>query len=394
MSSVPRPDRDSEYDEIMAKADSLEYTDNIEAISLYEEAFDINPKDPEPLIKKIDLFDLNDEEFEEMAISEADRLVGLFEDDPRSHIARGKLLVHVYKYEDAIKDFDAALRLDPDSAEACKLRGFAFIALGRHEDALAAYRLAVRLHPGDIEALTYLCSELEEAAKYDEALDVLVGYLSRDHAHYHIVYRHMGRVYGLLGNAKLSLESYVKSVSTAGLDLSDPDEKREYEEIVRICERLKNMDPLDPGSFYGGALALFWANRLLISMDMLKTATQMRPEAWAYGMLAKNYASFDRTGESIDCYKRALDLLSGATARGPPRDNEILRYQDRWYGDLIHDLYECGRYREVLKFGKEASDLDVAHYAVREYYGRVLEKMGPEPEDLDQISGGWTAKWL
>jgi tetratricopeptide (TPR) repeat protein len=69
------------------------------------------------------------------------------------------------KFEDTLREADAAIQIDPSLAEAHNLRGIALEELGRKDEALKAYKQAISLDPEFHEAkknLSYLESDLAE----------------------------------------------------------------------------------------------------------------------------------------------------------------------------------------------------------------------------------------
>lgn len=79
----------------------------------------------------------------------------------------GKYLEKAYtykesnKFEDALREADAAIKLDSSLEEAHNLRGIALEELGHHRDAIEAYKQAISLNPKFREAKNNL-SDLEE----------------------------------------------------------------------------------------------------------------------------------------------------------------------------------------------------------------------------------------
>ncbi|MFA5374779.1 MAG: tetratricopeptide repeat protein [Dehalococcoidia bacterium] len=84
--------------------------------------------------------------------------------EARTHLEQAYSLKEEHKFEDVLRECDAAIEIDPSRAEAHNLRGVALEELGRPKDALAAYRRAIDLAPSFREAefnLSDLAAELE-----------------------------------------------------------------------------------------------------------------------------------------------------------------------------------------------------------------------------------------
>ena len=364
----------------VAEGDGFESSEMYsKAASCYEQAFRMNPGDPEPLVKKIKALLFGSSE---AVMDEADRLVRLFPDNAMSYETRGEVLSSHHMHSDAVDDFVTALKLDPDSVEACKCRGHSLAALGRHKEAVNAYRRAVRLRPDDSTAAYCLCSGLEDLGRYHDALAVLKAYQPFDGARNYLLYRHMGRVFGLLGDVGRSFANYVKSVKLnrpkAG---ADPRVLRRYREIKLLGRHIKRLDPLHPMSFYEAGTRLLDANWIDTALNMLITGARFNPMPWPYMIVGNTRMRYLDYTQAIWAYKRALELSD----KIPPMDLDAL------YGNLIKCLFGCGRYREVLEYCAKAVSLGITGRNIEQTYRVVLE-MGPEPVDRDQVAGGWTAK--
>lgn len=350
-----------------------------EAASCYEQAFQMNPGDPEPLMKKIKalLFGNSDD-----VLDEADRLVRLFPDNAGSYERRGMVLSSYNMHSDAVDDFAASLKLDPDSAEACNGMGKSLVALGMPKKAVKVYRRAVQLRPDDSSAVYCLCSELEDLGRYHDALAVLKAYQPFDEGYNYDLYRHMGRVLGLLGDVKNSFGNYVKSVRlnrpAAG---ADPHVLRRYREIKIVSRRIKRLDPSRLTSFHEAGTRLLDVNWTETALDMLMTGARFHPTPWDYMIIGDVRMRYLEYPMAITAYKRALDLPDTI----PMRDLTAL------YGNLIKCLLGCGRYREVLEYGAKAVSLGITGRNIEQTYRVVLE-MGPDPVDRDQVADGWTVK--
>ena len=366
----------------IAKAEALEEDHTVRAASYYEQAFQMYPDNPEPLVKKVHMLwrcvqDSIDPR------KEADRLVRLFPDLAISYERRGRILASENLFAEAIADYDVSLKMDPDNIDSYKGRGFSLMALGRHEEAADMYRRAVQMCPGDDEAVEYLCSALEDLGKYDDALAVLEAYRQHDGRRNYEVYRHIGRVHGLLGNMRASFTNYTKSVR-----LNDPggdaerNVKARYLEIEGVRRMIEEMDPSNPGSFFEAASVALFAEWLHTARDMYKTGLLFASEPQACIRVAELSMHDMDYSQTIKYCKLALKM-PGST----PADLTAC------YSMLVECLFDCGRYREVLKHCREAESLDIMDSDMKKYRSKVLD-MGDDPADMDQVAGGWTTRWI
>lgn len=366
----------------IAKAEALEEDHTVRAASYYEQAFQMYPDNPEPLVKKVHMLwrcvqDSIDPR------KEADRLVRLFPDLAISYERRGRILASDNLFAEAIADYDVSLKMDPDNIDSYKGRGFSLMALRRHEEAADMYRRAVQMCPGDGEAVEYLCSALEDLGKYDDALAVLEAYRQHDDRRNYEVYRHIGRVHGLLGNMRASFTNYTKSVR-----LNDPggdaerNVKARYLEIEGVRRMIEEMDPSNPGSFFEAASVALFAEWLHTARDMYKTGLLFASEPQACIRVAELSMHDMDYAQAIKYCKLALKM-PGST----PADLTAC------YSMLVECLFDCGRYREVLKHCREAESLDIMDSDMKKYRSKVLD-MGDDPADMDQVAGGWTTRWI
>ena len=373
-------EKDPEYVAKIAEGDAIGQKDIPKAISCYERAFEIDPDNPDPLVRVFDLQRATTRNVDELP-KYADRLVSLFPKHAMSHAVRGKALSAANRHADAVDSFSASIRLDPNLAKAYMGSGFSLIALGRHEEAERMYRRAVELCPDDGNAVFYHCSELEELGRYEDALAVLEAYLPLTRRF--DVYRHLGRIHGLLGNTKKSFENYLKSVSLHKPNRGDGHTRRverRYREITWVRKKLSRLDPADPESFALAGMILLGVEWRDTGIDMLRTAVHLAPRPFYCDAIATTYIQYLQHHEAIEYLERAVGM--------PEHSRKDLAAR---YLKLITYLFQCGRRREMVKWYKKARSLGISNRKMRKYYDAVMED-GPDIIDVDQVAGGWTTK--
>lgn len=372
-------DKNSEYMAKIAKGDAIGDTDVSKAASYYEQAFEMNPNNPDPLIKKYELtrFGTNEDDI----LEDTNRLVSLFPEHAMSYVARGEMLSSFNQHDDAVEDLSFAIKLDPNFTRAYKNNGYSLIALGCHEEAEKMYRKAVQLSPDDVEAVYYLCYELEELGRYNDALAVLESYLPLDKKNNYSVYRHFGRVHGLLGNMRESFENYLRSVklNKPGKDGTPFMEKR-YREITETHKKIEKMNPLDPESFVKAGLMLQNVGWYGTNIDMLKTAADLIHDPEYSDIVGLAYMSISEFPGAIKYFKRAMEM-----------DQYSKGDLEARYVNLIICLFGCGRHKELIKWTKKAHSLNIKNLEIDMRYNTVM-KSGPDVQDMDQVAGGWTIK--
>jgi len=85
-------------------------------------------------------------------------------DNPLFWGYRGRVLVALERYAEALQSFDRALVLDPMHSFAARDKGDLLLAAGRHADALSAYTQALAADPENTE-LSLIKANLEKNLK-------------------------------------------------------------------------------------------------------------------------------------------------------------------------------------------------------------------------------------
>ena len=83
---------------------------------------------------------------------------------------RGKVLVRLKRYNEAVGSFDMTLALRPGQADAHCYRGAALSEIGRFDDALADFAQALRIMPNFVDAHLKRGNALVQLSRMDEAL--------------------------------------------------------------------------------------------------------------------------------------------------------------------------------------------------------------------------------
>ena len=69
--------------------------------------------------------------------------------DASNHVNKGVELAQQHKYDEAIKEFNAAIEANPKSAKAYLNRGTAYRALQKYDEAMADFAKAIEIAPKD-----------------------------------------------------------------------------------------------------------------------------------------------------------------------------------------------------------------------------------------------------
>ncbi|TNF30967.1 MAG: tetratricopeptide repeat protein [Deltaproteobacteria bacterium] len=104
-------------------------------------------------------------------LGEVDREVASHPDAPSAHYARGWLLSHLGRGEEAVKAYDRASALDPKLADALYNCGVVLSDLGRHDEALARWDAATKVDPRMIDAYYNAAQTYYNRRQFKEALE-------------------------------------------------------------------------------------------------------------------------------------------------------------------------------------------------------------------------------
>ncbi|MGP1310757.1 MAG: tetratricopeptide repeat protein [Phycisphaerales bacterium] len=97
----------------------------------------------------------------------------------KSHVLRGRVLLELGEYEDAIDGLTEAIELDPSSVTAHFHMGVAFERINRWDDALAQYRTCAELDPNEARFLVAQADMLIEMKQRAEAQSILEAAMER-----------------------------------------------------------------------------------------------------------------------------------------------------------------------------------------------------------------------
>lgn len=105
-------------------------------------------------------------------LSECDAAVERSPCDGQVYLKRGRIMMHIGKYEHAAQDFTRCIELDPTNVRAYNNRGNAYHRLKRHQIAIENYNAALEINPNFASAflnrgLTYAASMNTESAIQD-----------------------------------------------------------------------------------------------------------------------------------------------------------------------------------------------------------------------------------
>lgn len=131
--------------------------------------------------------------------------------EPDYHFFKGRALIGLRRYDDAITAFDKAIELKPDYAKAYNNKGIALKNIRKLNEAINAYDKAIELRPDLVQAYNNKGIALRILGKYDEAIktyDEAIGLRPDDP----YAYVSKGAALTSLGKYQEAIESYRRAV--------------------------------------------------------------------------------------------------------------------------------------------------------------------------------------
>jgi tetratricopeptide (TPR) repeat protein len=180
-----------------------------EALSDYDRAISINPRDP---------FSLNNRGAlqgslgnYQLALSDFDRALEVKPDYAMAYANRGDMYRRLGNLEQALIDCNRAIELDPNLVLAYNDRGVVYLELGEAELAIADFNQAIELNSDYVYALINRSSIDMQLGNYDAALHDLNHALSirPDFAE---AYYNRGLLYGYLGQYELAIADQDRAI--------------------------------------------------------------------------------------------------------------------------------------------------------------------------------------
>ena len=371
--------RNSDVDRMTSKAEELYRKGDLEnAMKCYGTAFKAGAKGRAPAMYVLLMGILEDPE---EAIKISNEIISEDPDNGAAYASRASTLTIQNRYYEAISDYKVALQKEPSHKEMYAGIGYALSTLGRHEESVKAYRKSLAMLPGDAEAVYCMCRELEILGRYNEALDLLKKHKDRESKN-RDVYMHMGRVYGKMGDWKQAYRNHVKAVWLSPPEAGESgyeDAMERYLRVMKISKVARSAEP-DVDSLFWLAAQLLRINWDDNAINVFDTITCMKPNYKAYMVIGEIYERHGQLQWAIKYYERGLEFVD---------ENESVVFEVA-FTNLVRCAFHCGRFRDSLKYSRKAMDLGINNEEIDKYYSVILKNYGEDPEDLDQITAGWT----
>jgi tetratricopeptide (TPR) repeat protein len=272
----------------------------------------------------------------EEAIAEFDRATALDLNCAEAYSNKGETLMHLKQYEEALKEFDQAIALDLDDAELYSNKGKALMHLRRYEEAVAEFDRAVNLDT------------------YNLHLYIDMGHILR----YLKCYREALLIYELaISIEPNSCIAYTgKGSALCGLD--------SYEEALEAHNQAIILDPTGALAYTGKGIVLSKLDRHEEALEAHKQAILLDPtSALVYTGIGSAFRSLRHYEQALNAYNQAIRLDSN---------------NSHAYNGKGRTLYNLKRYKEALGAFKKAISLDphnkYAYVGISAVYTRLNDR--------------------
>jgi tetratricopeptide (TPR) repeat protein len=305
-----------------------------------------------------------------------------------AYCARGNALTALYRFEDALADYDNAIDSKPDFAVAQYNRGNILQALGRLEDAVPAYDRAIALQPGYVEAHYNRGRVLAALGRLDEAVAAFQGVvrLQPDYAEAHF---NLGLSLVRQGEFARALRHLQHGHQLGFRNPGWPDPSAEW---VQRCQRWRELDGRLPAILRGEVSPVGDGEHVVFAE---LCAIRQLPDA-AAGFYQKCLAANPKLGANPEAnlrYRAATQAALAGCGQGkddpPPDEPARTCWRKQALGWLRADLT---RWTEQLNNDPSRARYEV-QYTLRQWK-RDPDLAGlRDPAGLAKLSQGERQEW-
>ena len=160
----------------MALGGLLESTKPDDAIAAFQQAANLDPKDPEPHLEAGMLFEKQQKTRD--AESEYQQALSIAPDSSDALVALSNLYMREKRFSDAEASLQKLVKLHPNDATAHFQLGRMLAITGKNEDAAAEMAAGLKLDPSDSKAQRDLADMDADAGKYDQAAELYATLIS------------------------------------------------------------------------------------------------------------------------------------------------------------------------------------------------------------------------
>ena len=304
------------------------------------------------------------------AIEEA---LKIYSDGVNSFLNKSDILVHLGRYEEAIKCYDEIItKLDPKKVDAWYNKGSALDKLGKYNEAIQCYNeVTGRLDPSYVNAWYNKGVALDKLGQTVEAIKCYDEIITKLDPKAVDAWYNKGITLGKLGQTEKAIEcydeiitkldpKYVYAWNNKGNALGN---LGKYEEAIKCYDEI--ITKLDPKYVYA------WYNKVLILGNLGKYEEAIKCyDEIITKLYPKNVNALNNKGwilnklrryqEAIECYDKALEI-----------DSNVRYLLDNKGVTLIN----LGKYEEAIEYFDKALKIDPNHTDALEHKKIAEEKL-------------------
>jgi tetratricopeptide (TPR) repeat protein len=355
---------------------SIQDGNNQAAVEMITKAIEINPRIAIYYSNRGKAL-LSLKQFEQAVLS-YDKAIALKSDYVQAHFGRGNALHQLKKFKLAVESYEKAINFQPDYAEAYSNRGNALHQLKQFQAAVVSYDKAISLKPDYVEAFSNRGLALKELKQFEEALTSYDKAIALN-PNYADAHSNRGSVLKELKQFESAIASYDKAIalnpnyadahSNRGNALK---ELNHFEAAVTSYQKAIELAPNNI-KFHLNLSTLYLLQKRKVDADDVfnncltlkpKSNEEIRMQAFAYFGLGRHHEAFDICSkvlssptfschDSFDSEEKAKKYLKNLPSMGLTVSKQwTARRTIMFAGD---DVYIEKFFRQALKSVEESN---------------------------------------
>lgn len=297
-------------------------------------------------------------------MADIERALALDTSDSMFWLNKGRALLHVKRFDEAVKAFEQAAALAPNVSRPWYWKGVALGKQERYTEAIAAYDQALVLNPADAWSWNNKAANLSKLGHYDEATQASDESLRLDNTNIP-AWRNRGVILHYLERHDEALACWDRVLALAGDDAMTHAmrgsllcELGRYDEAIEAFDRSLSLDAKNAWVWCSKGWAYRKSQRYEDALSCFERALAISPD---YTEAARERAAalygLKRFEEALPAYERALEL--------EPRHAGMNRFRCK-------TLVQLKRYAEAASAYEQALALWPDSIEFRLEYGSVL----------------------
>jgi len=232
-----------------------------EALSSFDSALTINPKDMRALSSKGEALEKNNELDAAMEcyhkiidiypdeLEFYDKILKLIPNEKTIWFKKGEVLDRQEKHEEALVCFDKALEIDPKEKEFLRSKAGVLGKLGRYEESVDTFKKGIEIDDKDKMLWKGMGSILQENGKLKEAKEAYESAIKLDE-HDKDLWNNKGLILFEMGSLKEALDAYEKALEIEPDNILILTSKKEVlmalerpEDVIKVCDKILDINP-------------------------------------------------------------------------------------------------------------------------------------------------------